>query len=148
VNKADGGIHVSGEQWRQMLSQREHQVLKLLADCKRNKDIADELHISVRTAENISRTSDDETGPAFYRSLDSLCGAEQNYQGVKNIHVLSRVFPTVRISVQFNHGISETITSHGIGEVCRLSFQAKSSGAGLSAWEISPATRSKCSGWL
>jgi len=51
VNKADGGIHVSGEQWRQMLSQREHQVLKLLADCKSNKDIADELHISVRTAE-------------------------------------------------------------------------------------------------
>jgi DNA-binding CsgD family transcriptional regulator len=51
VSKADGGIHVSGEQWRQMLSQREHQVLKLLADCKSNKDIADELHISVRTAE-------------------------------------------------------------------------------------------------
>jgi DNA-binding CsgD family transcriptional regulator len=51
VNKADGGIHVSGEQWRQMLSQREHQVLKLLADCKSNKDIAGELHISVRTAE-------------------------------------------------------------------------------------------------
>jgi two-component system response regulator NreC len=34
-----------------MLSQREHQALKLLADCKSNKDIADELHISVRTAE-------------------------------------------------------------------------------------------------
>lgn len=34
-----------------MLSQREHEVLKLLADCKSNKDIATELNISVRTAE-------------------------------------------------------------------------------------------------
>jgi DNA-binding NarL/FixJ family response regulator len=51
VNKADTSIHGSGEQWRRMLSEREHQVLKLLADCKSNKDIAGEMNISVRTAE-------------------------------------------------------------------------------------------------
>ena len=51
VNKADTSIHGSGEQWRRMLSEREHQVLKLLADCKSNKDIASEMNISVRTAE-------------------------------------------------------------------------------------------------
>src|ERR1700682_4555041 len=51
VNKADTSIHGSGEQWRRMLSEREHQVLKRLADCKSNKDIAGEMNISVRTAE-------------------------------------------------------------------------------------------------
>jgi len=50
-NKADTSVHGRGEQWRRMLSQREHQVLKLLADCKSNKDIASEMNISVRTAE-------------------------------------------------------------------------------------------------
>jgi DNA-binding NarL/FixJ family response regulator len=33
------------------LSKRELQVFKLLADCKSNKDVADELKITVRTAE-------------------------------------------------------------------------------------------------
>jgi DNA-binding NarL/FixJ family response regulator len=44
-------IQGSGEEWRRILSQREHEVLKLLADCKSNKDVASELNISVRTAE-------------------------------------------------------------------------------------------------
>jgi DNA-binding NarL/FixJ family response regulator len=47
ANKAD----TSSEHWRRMLSEREHEVLKLLADCKSNKDIAGEMNISVRTAE-------------------------------------------------------------------------------------------------
>ena len=51
ANRADRSVHGGGEQWRQMLSQREHEVLKLLADCKSNKDIAGEMNISVRTAE-------------------------------------------------------------------------------------------------
>jgi DNA-binding CsgD family transcriptional regulator len=51
VDKDDASIHRANEQWCRMLSQREHEVLKLLADCKSNKDIANELHISVRTAE-------------------------------------------------------------------------------------------------
>jgi len=51
ANKADSSIHGSGEHWRRMLSQREHEALKLLADCKSNKDIASEMNISVRTAE-------------------------------------------------------------------------------------------------
>jgi DNA-binding CsgD family transcriptional regulator/PAS domain-containing protein len=51
VDEAVTRIHGSGEQWRRMLSQREHEVLKLLADCKSNKEIAGKLHISVRTAE-------------------------------------------------------------------------------------------------
>ena len=50
-NRADAGIQGSGEQWRRMLSQRGHEVLKLLADCKSNKEIANEMDISVRTAE-------------------------------------------------------------------------------------------------
>jgi DNA-binding NarL/FixJ family response regulator len=50
-DKADTSVRGSGEPWRRMLSQREHQVLKLLADCKSNKDIASEINISVRTAE-------------------------------------------------------------------------------------------------
>jgi DNA-binding CsgD family transcriptional regulator len=33
------------------LSRRESEALKLLADCKSNKDIANEMNISVRTAE-------------------------------------------------------------------------------------------------
>jgi DNA-binding CsgD family transcriptional regulator len=51
ANKADTSIHGSDEHWRRMLSEREHEVLKLLADCKSNKDIAGEMNISVRTAE-------------------------------------------------------------------------------------------------
>ena len=51
ANRADTGIPGSGEQWRRMLSLREHEVLKLLADCKSNKEIASEMNISVRTAE-------------------------------------------------------------------------------------------------
>jgi DNA-binding CsgD family transcriptional regulator/PAS domain-containing protein len=51
VNKADTSIKIGGEDWRRMLSGREHEVLKLLADCKSNKDIANEMNISVRTAE-------------------------------------------------------------------------------------------------
>jgi DNA-binding CsgD family transcriptional regulator len=50
-DKVDTGIPRSGEQWRRMLSLREHEVLKLLADCKSNKEIASEMNISVRTAE-------------------------------------------------------------------------------------------------
>ena len=50
-DKADTSIHDSGEHWRRTLSQREHQVLKLLANCKSNKDIASEMNISVRTVE-------------------------------------------------------------------------------------------------
>jgi DNA-binding CsgD family transcriptional regulator len=51
VNKADTTIKASGEDWRRMLSAREHEALKLLADCKSNKEIASEMNISVRTAE-------------------------------------------------------------------------------------------------
>jgi DNA-binding CsgD family transcriptional regulator len=51
VNETDPGIHGSGTDWGRILSQRECQVLRLLADCKSNKDIASELNISVRTAE-------------------------------------------------------------------------------------------------
>jgi DNA-binding CsgD family transcriptional regulator len=39
------------ERWSQLLSQRERETLKLLADCKSNKEIAQEMNISVRTAE-------------------------------------------------------------------------------------------------
>jgi DNA-binding CsgD family transcriptional regulator len=51
VKKADTSIPGIAEHWRRMLSQREYEVLKLLADCKSNKDIASEMNISVRTAE-------------------------------------------------------------------------------------------------
>src|ERR1700736_5441412 len=51
LEKAETSIHGSGEEWRRMLSQREQEVLKLLADCKSNKDVAREMNISVRTAE-------------------------------------------------------------------------------------------------
>jgi DNA-binding CsgD family transcriptional regulator len=51
VSKTDPGIHGNGADWRRTLSQRECEVLRLLADCKGNKDIASELNISVRTAE-------------------------------------------------------------------------------------------------
>jgi DNA-binding CsgD family transcriptional regulator len=51
VNKADTSIKIGGEHWRRRLSGREHEVLKLLADCKSNKEIANEMNISVRTAE-------------------------------------------------------------------------------------------------
>jgi len=51
VNKADTSIKIDGQDWRRMLSGREHEVLKLLADCKSNKEIANEMNISVRTAE-------------------------------------------------------------------------------------------------
>jgi DNA-binding CsgD family transcriptional regulator len=51
VNKADTTIKAGGEQWRRMLSGREHEVFKLLADCKSNKEIASEMNLSVRTAE-------------------------------------------------------------------------------------------------
>lgn len=51
VNKADTSIHGSAEHWRRILSQRELEVLKLLADCKSNKEIASQMNISVRTAE-------------------------------------------------------------------------------------------------
>jgi DNA-binding NarL/FixJ family response regulator len=51
ANRAHRSVHGGGEQWRQMLSQRQHEVLKLLSDCKSNKDIAGEMNISVRTAE-------------------------------------------------------------------------------------------------
>lgn len=40
-----------GEQGLRTLSQRECEVLKLLADCKSNKEIAGQMNISVRTAE-------------------------------------------------------------------------------------------------
>jgi DNA-binding CsgD family transcriptional regulator len=51
VNKADTSIKIGGEHWRRRLSGREHEVLKLLADCQSNKEIANEMNISVRTAE-------------------------------------------------------------------------------------------------
>jgi DNA-binding CsgD family transcriptional regulator len=51
LNKADTSIKIGGEHWRRRLSGREHEVLKLLADCKSNKEIANEMNISVRTAE-------------------------------------------------------------------------------------------------
>jgi DNA-binding CsgD family transcriptional regulator len=51
VDEADTSIDGGSEHWRRRLSQREREVLKLLADCKSNKDIAGELNISVRTAE-------------------------------------------------------------------------------------------------
>lgn len=50
INKAGTSIRESDGQWR-MLSPREHEVLRLLADCKTNKEIAGEMNISVRTAE-------------------------------------------------------------------------------------------------
>jgi DNA-binding NarL/FixJ family response regulator len=40
-----------GEQSLRSLSQRECEVLKLLVDCKSNKEIAGQMNISVRTAE-------------------------------------------------------------------------------------------------
>jgi DNA-binding CsgD family transcriptional regulator len=51
ANKADINNQSSGEDWRRRLSRRESEALKLLADCKSNKDIANEMNISVRTAE-------------------------------------------------------------------------------------------------
>jgi DNA-binding CsgD family transcriptional regulator len=51
VDEADTNIDAGGQHWRRVLSQREHEVLKLLADCKSNKEVASELNISVRTAE-------------------------------------------------------------------------------------------------
>lgn len=51
VKLPDTSIKIGGEDWRRMLSGREHEVLKLLADCKSNKEIASEMKISVRTAE-------------------------------------------------------------------------------------------------
>jgi len=51
VNKVDTSIGDRGEPWRRTLSPREQEVLRLLADCKTNKDIASEMNISVRTAE-------------------------------------------------------------------------------------------------
>jgi hypothetical protein len=43
--------------------------------------------------------------------------------------------------VQSTYETSRTNTSHGIGEVSRLSVQVKSGGAGLHSWEIAPARR-------
>jgi len=51
VDEADISIDDGGKEWRRRLSQRESEVLKLLADCKSNKDIASEMKISIRTAE-------------------------------------------------------------------------------------------------
>lgn len=51
INKAGTSIGESDGRWRRMLSPREHEVLRLLADCKTNKEIAREMNISVRTAE-------------------------------------------------------------------------------------------------
>jgi DNA-binding CsgD family transcriptional regulator len=51
VDEAGTSIDGGSEHCRQRLSQRESEVLKLLADCKSNKDIAREMNISVRTAE-------------------------------------------------------------------------------------------------
>ena len=51
ADKADTRIHGRGEHGRRTLSEREHQVLKLLANCKSNRDIASEMNISVRTVE-------------------------------------------------------------------------------------------------
>lgn len=51
INKAGTSIQESDGQWRRMLSPREHEVLRLLADCKTNKEIAGEMNISVRTAD-------------------------------------------------------------------------------------------------
>ena len=51
INKAGTSIRESDGQWRRVLSPREHEVLRLLADCKTNKEIAREMNISVRTAE-------------------------------------------------------------------------------------------------
>jgi DNA-binding CsgD family transcriptional regulator len=51
IHKAGTTIRESDGQWRRMLSPREHEALKLLADCKTNKEIAGEMNISVRTAE-------------------------------------------------------------------------------------------------
>jgi DNA-binding CsgD family transcriptional regulator len=51
ANKADINTQSSGEDWRRRLSRRESEALKLLADCKSNKDVANEMNISVRTAE-------------------------------------------------------------------------------------------------
>lgn len=51
INKADTSIRESAGQWRGMLSPREPEPLRLLADCKTNKEIAREMNISVRTAE-------------------------------------------------------------------------------------------------
>ena len=51
VDEADTNIDGGGQHWRRVLSQREHEVLKLLADCKSNKEVASEMNISVRTAE-------------------------------------------------------------------------------------------------
>lgn len=51
ANKTGTGAPGGGAEWRRKLSHREQEVLRLLADCKSNKDIAGEMDISVRTAE-------------------------------------------------------------------------------------------------
>jgi hypothetical protein len=79
LEKADTSIHGSGEGWRRILSQREHEVLKLLADCKSNKDVAARNEHQRQDRRNIPCTGDNETEAAFYRPLGSLCGAEQYY---------------------------------------------------------------------
>jgi hypothetical protein len=39
VDEPDTNIDGGGQHWRRVLSQREHEVLKLLADCKSNKEV-------------------------------------------------------------------------------------------------------------
>jgi DNA-binding NarL/FixJ family response regulator len=51
ADKAATSIHGRGEHGRRTFFQREHQVLKLLANCKSNRDIASEMNISARTVE-------------------------------------------------------------------------------------------------
>jgi hypothetical protein len=41
--------------------------------------------------------------------------------------------------LQWANGGQQALSIDGVGESCRLSFQAESSGAGHGAWEISPA---------
>jgi hypothetical protein len=47
--------------------------------------------------------------------------------------------------VQSTYEIKRTSTSHGNGEVSRLSVQVKSGGAGLHSWKTAQATRPECS---
>ncbi len=71
VNKANASIKAGGEHWRRRLSGREHEALKLLADCKSNKEIASEMNISVRTAETYRARVMMKLELRLYRSLES-----------------------------------------------------------------------------
>jgi hypothetical protein len=61
---------------------------------------------------------------------------------------LSEMADLFPLPVKCLHGRNQTNPAYRAGKSCGLSEQAESGGAGHGAWEISPATRSECPGWL